>query len=175
MAASRCMFLTVPMTGDQFLERCHARHWTHLGRGEYGTAMGKGHIVWKVQPSISTGWGAYITMVAMGRFRGPHVPRVRALVRLACGGMAALTERLRSSEEAWDWTTRTVYSEGLFSASRGGRAMWGLEHAQTMAAKWPDLPHLMMALGREFVRLDLHVGNFMARQDGTLVVTDPCT
>jgi len=171
-------FLTLDMTGDQFLNRRRARNWAQAGAGMFGTALVKGRLAWKVQPHIRAGWGAWVTMCALGHIKGPFAPRVRVLVSLSCGGVAALMERLRPAPEVLpEFRDQDDVSEALRSAASGLRGLGRFnQHLIAQAdIRWPGLAAFMRSLTVPLggSRLDLHPGNFMFRRDGQLVLTDP--
>jgi hypothetical protein len=82
---------------DGLKTRLKRRGWKVLGSGYYGSAWVKGSLIWKIQGGNSAGWGEYVQAVARGELTGPHVPRVKLVLLLACGGIAALMERLEAT------------------------------------------------------------------------------
>jgi hypothetical protein len=83
-------------------------------------------------------------------------------------------ERLRPAVQAFGKDASWAISSGLYSSARPGIDC-GEVHAEMVARRWPGVPALARKIGRTFTSLDMHAGNFMARPDGTLVITDPVT
>lgn len=191
---------------DQFKARLSKDGWSQIGGGAFGEAWAKGSLVWKFErPNCNqySAWARYIQAVARGEFSGPHVPRVRIVLILANGSVAALMERLVQTVRHYAASTPnkgnlddvvsitlTRSSQYLHRAAQNGPIYaW---QGPTSNNKVPPtvLSKFLLALGitKSFLvfakrlkawakdfdfHLDVHGANIMLRADGTLVVTDP--
>lgn len=194
-----------PQTHEGFSSRLASKGWSRIGNGAFGDALAKGGLVWKVERPIyghNSGWAKYIMAVAEGVLRGPHVPKVRLVIKLVGGGVAALMERLAETVHGFGERAKKRYLENTVGTvlRRSSRQLQSLSLGGNGWSYTPDskkAPPTVMArflrsmgipttfLGfsktlRDWVNAndcfyDTHGHNIMLRANGTLVVTDPVT
>lgn len=159
---------------ERHRKRLNRRGWRTLGGGSYGTAYGKGLLVWKVShggKGHDDGARRYLADLVSGAIpKTPHAPRVKVLLVDDEGEFAALMERMDT----------TIYEAGGDTYSRANSTL-------DRARGWSRTGSLrgigdirFAAFARYLVRKyrnvygeDLHGGNVMVARDGRLVITDP--
>lgn len=157
-------------------KRLRNKGWSYGDIGEHGYVMLKGDLAWKITRSRDVGYCRYISQVASGRFSGPHVPRIRLVLKDREGRVAVLMERLE----------QTIYEVYGFDSPLEHTLLSIFKH-RNYVGNWSALrwycvryrvPLSFFAFARRLTayasrRLDIHGGNIMLRRDGTLVVIDP--
>lgn len=179
------------------------RRLEQLGEGFYSQAWAPEKSdtsrkwVWKISKRCDPSYMAFLTMMAEGLLKGTHFPKVKLVLHDGAGRFAALLERLRGLDQfdkedpASKWgAIKNIYRD---MASRIRDVRWALrskdqdrqdrgyevlnELPYTLASSAIDLcfgfdkyneNHPRKELG-----FDMHDGNFMVRNDGTMVITDP--
>lgn len=154
----------------KFRERLSRRGYVWLGSGYYSCVLGKegSDRVIKICRDIDGGsWFNYILWANANGYAGTYAPVVYSWKVYNDKFGVAVMERLKGVEHEDDSYVLPMIVEA--SAKYDNKmAHKMLDFASPGMAKFvQDLKEAKLG------RLDLHGGNFMARNDGTLVATDP--
>jgi hypothetical protein len=168
------------VTSDDFIERLKRRGYRTLGAGCFSTVLAKGKSdrVIKVNRRPD-GWLDYVLWAAERGHMGKNAPMVYSFKRFNEGTddefYVAVVERCKNTVD--DLYPQNKRVTELFSSLTSG--MRGRVGSERDALKADDMQPGSLRFAIEFRLefngggLDLHSGNFMVREDGSLVCTDP--
>jgi hypothetical protein len=164
---------------DEFIERLKRRGYRTLGAGCFSTVLAKGNSkrVIKVNRRPD-GWLDYVLWAAKHGHMGKNAPMVYSFRRFNEGTSdefyVAVVERCKMTVD--DLYPQNKRVTELFSSLTSG--MRGRMGSERDALKADDMQPGSLRFAIEFkltftTHTDLHSGNFMVREDGSLVCTDP--
>ncbi|MCP3400386.1 hypothetical protein [Bradyrhizobium sp. CCGB20] len=166
-------------TGEEFVGRLIKRGYRVLGAGAYSTVLAKGNSkrVIKVNRKPDS-WLDYVIWAAKNNHMGKNAPMVYSFRRFNEGTSdefyVAVVERMKSTVSELPYgEQRASRLFGHLTAGMYGRV--GSEH-DALAADDMQPGSLRFAIQFKLAfrsDLDLHAGNFMVRDDGTVACTDP--
>lgn len=159
--------------GRTFIARLEAKGWTTLGSGAFSTVLAKGESK-KVIKVIrrQDGWIQYIKWANDNGYAGTFAPKVYSYKQVKGKDhdfAIASMERLPSTLGRLKYSHDAHVVESLLHPAANDNQL-----ARTLLdLAVPGLREFNQKLRDKFSGLDLHGGNFMVRDNGELVFTDP--
>jgi hypothetical protein len=160
--------------------------WTFLDAGYYSSVYSnpKKPYILKVNGKIDSAYAQYVALIK--KYKNPHFPKISDLKLMEIDGFRYyiyLIEKLNSVPGKKDKIVRAL--ENIMYAPRHSFAYYCRnndipEETIYLFQQQPELINACKIIGKfrdnsknPYVSLDMHGGNIMQRNDGTLIITDP--